>query len=196
MKSKAFVRIIAVAALAVGTSALAQSWTSDRLPEKFSGLINAYTPQTSPAKPPIGPYEIRGTWTLKLKRDGTKADFSAAVDMILSDGWVVTSSVPSTTPPTPPNFDPSIRNAHTHHITMTDANVTRLPNGGFQVVGPAFVTLNGGATPFAQQSPGTTIVITGGTDFEFSNFTLTFGMPANGHFGSLPLPGVVRKVSK
>lgn len=182
---------VGVFVLAVNIGALAQNWTPDRLPEKFSGQINAYTPTTT--KAPTGPYEIRGSWSMQLKRDGTKADFSAAVNMILSDGWVLTNST------VPPNFDPSTRNAHTHHITMTDAEVTMLPNNAIQVSGTATVTLNGGPTPFAQQSPLTVVITGGGTgpdDVEYSNVTLTFSAPASGHFGTEPLPGVVRKVEK
>jgi hypothetical protein len=177
--------------LAANIGALAQNWTSDRLPERFSGQINAYTPTTT--KAPTGPYEIRGSWSLNLKREGTKADFSAAVNMILSDGWVLTNST------VPPNFDPSTRNAHTHHITMTDAEVTKLPNNVIQVSGTATVTLNGGPTPFAQQSPLTVVITGGGTgpdDVEYSNVTLTFTGAASGHFGTEPLPGVVRKVER
>lgn len=194
MTNRTFVNIVATLALAASTAALAQTKSCDKLPQSFSGQINAYTPTTT--KAPTGPYEIRGSWSLKLKNFGTKADFSAAVNMILSDGWVLSIANPSATPPVPPNFDPTLRNAHTHHITMSDAEVTILPTGGFKVVGTAFVTLNGGATPFAQQSPLTTIVITGGQDVEFSNFTLTLGSPASGHFGTDALPGVVRKVSR
>jgi hypothetical protein len=119
--------------------------------------------------------------------------------MILSDGWVLSNSVPPADPPTPPNFDPSLRNAHTHNITMNDGDVTRLANGGLQITGTATVTLNGGPTPFAQQSP-LTVVITGGPagedNIRFSNITLTFGTPASMHFGSLPLPGVVSNISR
>jgi hypothetical protein len=158
----------------------------------FKGQINAYSPQTAPTGT-AGPYEVRGPWSLKLWREhgSEKAEFSAAVNMELSDGWVLTTNRNSATP-----FDPSVRNAHTHHITLTDNNITsitRLANGGIQVIGTGFVTLNGGPTPFAQQSQ-LTITITGGTDVEFSNMTLLFGAPASGHFGMVPLPGVVRSV--
>ena len=76
---------------------------------------------------------------------------------------------------------------------MTAGQVTPLPNGGFEIMGTGTVTLNGGPTPFAQQSP-LTITITGGTDVEFSNMTMTFGLPASNHFGSVPIAGVVRRV--
>jgi len=198
MKSRTFtwaVPMIAFLMLATGASLQAQSWTSDKLPERFSGQINAYTPTTT--KAPTGPYEIRGPWSLKLNREGTKADFSAAVNMVLSDGWVLTNSGPNMNG-MPPDFDPAARNAHTHNITMT-GDVTKLATGGFQVIGTATVTLNGGVTPFAQQSQ-LTVVITGATTgiapVEFSNITLLFGAPASGHFGMEVLPGVVRHVKR
>ena len=181
-------RITAVLALVAGSGALAQYWGSDRLPESLVGQINGYTAKTT--KAPTGPYEMRGPWSLKLKRDGTLADFSTELNMELSDAWILTNGA------TPLDFDPSTRNAHTHHITMSDGAVTMLSGGGFQVVGPATVTLNGGPTPFAQVST-LTIVVTGGTDVKFSNISLTFPAtaPAASHFGTVAIPGVVRKVS-
>jgi len=50
--------------------------------------------------------------------------------------------------------------------------------------------------PRRREGELTTIVIRGGQDVEFSNFTLTLGSRASGHFGTDPLPGVVRKVSR
>ena len=197
MKNKIFTWAVSIIALMLvtGATAQAQSWGNDRLPERFSGQINAYTPTTT--KAPTGPYEIRGPWSLKLNREGTKADFSAAVNMVLSDGWVLTNSGANGNG-VPPNFDPAGRNAHTHNITMT-GDVTKLATGGFQVMGTATVTLNGGITPFAQQS-SLTVVVTGATTgiapVEFSNITLLFGAPASGHFGGELLPGVVRHVRR
>lgn len=199
MKIKAYGwPVIAALMLWANISAMAQN--STRIQDTFgrfggtlafAGQINAYSPQTA-STGTAGPYEIRGPWSLNLKRerDLEKFEFSAAVNMELSDGWVLTTNRNSPTP-----FDPSARNAHTHHITMTEGQITRLANGGFQICGTGTVTLNGGATPFAQQSP-LTITITGGTDVEFSNITLVFGAPASGHFGGDPLPGVVRSVKE
>src|SRR5580698_5629079 len=87
VKSKVFewtARTVAVVlVLAAGVGAQGQYWEhKDKI---LSGVINAYTPQTATA----GPYEVRGPWSLTLKRDGTKADFSAAVNMEFSDGWVI-----------------------------------------------------------------------------------------------------------
>ena len=73
------VRIVAVLVLAASTAALAQEW---RHPVHFRGVINDYTPSTVTPK---GPWEIRGPWTLDLKGESHKADFSASLTMALSD---------------------------------------------------------------------------------------------------------------
>jgi hypothetical protein len=185
MKSKAFywtVRTIAVMALIAGINALAQ-YDSHKT---FNGVINAYSPQTAATltTPATGPYEVRGPWTLKLNTYTEKANFSAALDMNLSDGWAISLNGS--------NFDPNARNAHTHHITMVDANVTWTATG-FEISGPATVTLNGGTAPV---SPTPLVIdITGGTLVKYSNIKLTFGSPGSKHFGGEPLPGVVTSVA-
>jgi hypothetical protein len=182
MKSKVFrwaVPMIAV--LAVGSSALAQ-----RLAHKeFNGVINGYSPQATTGTPPTttGPYEIRGPWSLKLTDSG-KAEFYAALNMELSDGWALSENKG--------DFDPTMRDPHTHHISLVDRDVTRLANGGFQVSGTATVTLNGNPAPISPTP--LVITITGGSDVEFSNITLTFGLPGAKHFGAVPITGVVRSV--
>jgi len=181
MKSKTFAwtsRTLAVlVVLAVCIGAPAQN---PRL-KIFSGVLNAYSPQTTAT----GPYEIRGPWSLKLNPSSGKADFSAAVNMELSDGWVLTKNMG--------NFDPTARGAHTHHITLVGAEVTPTTNG-FQVTGTATFTLNGGPAPAAIEPSPVVIEITGGSEVEFSNITLTFEAPGSNHFGSAPLPGVVQSV--
>jgi hypothetical protein len=182
MKSKAFKcvpRIIPVLVLA-SIAALAQNAT----PKRFSGVINAYSPQTTSTTGTTGPYEIRGPWWMKLRGDSAKADFFAALDMELSDGWVITENNS--------NFDPNGRAAHTHHISLVGGDVTTTATGGLEITGTATITLNGNPAPVSP-SP-VTIEITGGTVVEFSNITLTFGSPGSNHFGTEPLPGVVRRV--
>ena len=184
-------RIFAVLTLAAGTGALA--WNTR--PEHFRGTISDYTPLNSTATP-TGPYEMRGHWSLDLKRDG-KADFSAFMTMELSDYWLwFSNSDPS---------NPTIRGAHTHHITMTDAPVTNNPTTGcpadkptttahFMVSGPAiFITGNGNSAPFEKLGPTTVqVCVTGGTDVEYSNMTMVLVGPATGHFGTQAIHGVVR----
>lgn len=169
---------IGVLVLAASIGALAQ----DRDHHRLSGVINAYSPQTTSSGISTGPYEIRGPWSLKLKGDSGKADFSAALNMELSDGWVMTPTGGNG------NFDPAGRGAHTHHITLADADVAPIP-GGFKVSGMATITVNGKSAPV---SPSFLEVdITGDVNVEFSNITLTFGAPASKHFGAEALPGVV-----
>jgi hypothetical protein len=184
MKSKAFGRalgIIAVIALAVSTSALAQSqrhWT-------FHGVINDFTPASAPVN---GPWEVRGSWSLTLNDRSGKADFSAALTMERSDAGVTESGGGDLN-------NPMDRMAHTHHITLVNGKV--MPTAtGFQVTGPATITKDGAfPPPFGPDLPVLTIEITGGTgerSVHFSNITVLFGDPAAGHFGSAPLHGVVR----
>lgn len=180
MKSKAFawtIRIIAVMVLAVGTVVLAQT------PKcvTFRGTINDYTPAT----PVGGPWEVRGHWSLVVKGDSGKADFSAALTMERSDQGVIQSGGD--------NFNnPMDRMAHTHHITLVDGVLSSIP-GGYQWTGKATITANGVfPPPFGSTLPTLTIDITGGNTVPFSNITLAFTDPAAGHFGANPLHGVVR----
>jgi hypothetical protein len=197
MNSKTFswmLRIIAVLALAVGISAQAQAPS----PRHFSGVINDYTPATGIA----GPWEMHGTWSLKLKGDSGKADFSAAMTMEHPDSWIAMN------PGTPPNAsvdNPGMRSPHTHHITMTDAlvnyNTTACPANspatsvpGFVVTGPVSITGNGSPAPFEAKGQSTLqVCINGGTDVQFSNVTLVLtGPAATAHFGGQPIHGLVR----
>jgi hypothetical protein len=67
---------------------------------------------------------------------------------------------------------------------------TQPVSGGFVVTGPAYITVNGGNTPFANPSTAT-ICVLGGGEVMFSNFTMTLAAPANTHFGMQPIHGVV-----
>ena len=186
MQNRAFgwtVCIITVLVLVASTSALAQN------PTQFSGVINAYSPQTTTTTGTTGPYEVRGPWSLQLVPASSslgsgKATFTAALNMELSDGWVLTENNG--------NFDPNARGAHTHHIVLADAAVTWITNG-FQISGMAAITLNGGPAPVSP-SP-LVITVTGGNNVKFSNINLTFGSPGSKHFGGEPLPGVVQSVN-
>jgi hypothetical protein len=187
MKSKAFKwtpLIIAVLVLTANIGARAQDEGAQHSPAKlFKGVMNAYTPQTTAG---VGPYEVRGPWSLTLKKGGRKAEFTAALNMEFSDGWVLTTGKM--------NFDPTTRGAHTHHISV-EGVVTEIANG-FQVTGQAIFTLNGGPAPTTVSPSDVVIEVTGGSDVQYSNITLTFAAPGSNHFGSAPLPGVVRSVKE
>jgi hypothetical protein len=194
MKNKAFVstfRIIAALVLATSISVLAQ-------PPRhmtFSGTLSDHTAASKIG----GPWEMRGTWTLKVKGESGKADFSAAMNMERSDEGVALQ---------PPevdgssNFDdPAKRNAHTHHITLTDGVVTELPNG-FRVTSPNPVIVTGnGAYPPPFGSPSfiqidITGVAGGQGNVVFSNIAITLSGAATKHFGMTAINGVVRSVDK
>ena len=181
MKTKAFERtalIIAVLLLVASVGALAQNSAATT----FGGELNAYSPQTTGSSGTTGPYEIRGPWSLTVK--GSTANFSADLNMEESDGWCISQNGS--------NFDPAARGAHTHHITLANAAVTQT-TGGFEVTGSATIMANG---TIAAISPSVlTIDVTGGTDRKFSNITLTFQAPASGHFGTEPVPGVIRSIT-
>lgn len=173
MQRKSMWWSIGVLVLALNIGALAQT------PRKlhFRGLINDYTAATGG-----GPWEVSGMWTLRVHGDSGKADFSAALTMVRSDYWVITSSAD-------PN-DPSTRNPHTHHIRLAHGVVTPIANG-FQISGVVEITANGSTPPFGQNST-LTVQITGGPIVPYSNIKLYFGGDAAGHFGTQPLDGVVR----
>jgi hypothetical protein len=144
----------------------------------FHGVINDHTIATA------GSWEVHGLWTLHLKGASDKADFLAELTMERSDYWFLTTS----NPPADPN-SLAARNAHTHHVGMTDAIVSALANG-FRVSGAATVTGNGSTAPFGTSST-VQVDITGGDLVTYSNLALTFGGDAVKHFGSAPLAGVV-----
>jgi hypothetical protein len=189
------VRIVAALLLAVPAGALAQG----PLPSHLRGIINDYTPATGVS----GPWEMHGSWSLKVKGESGKADFSAVMTMEHSDYWVLANP---TTPPAPPTVDnPAARSPHTHHITMTDALVSYdtsvcpvnnppTTSAGFVVTGQVSITGNGTAAPFEAKGPSMLqVCITGGSEVPFSNVTLVLTGPATGHFGSHAINGVVRK---
>lgn len=178
MKSKNFWWPACAALLVLGMSigALAQSPVQGN----FSGLINDYTPGTLVS--PVGPWEIRGEWSLMVNGDSGTANFSAALTMVRSDYWIVLNPSEQDTP--------QDRVAHTHHVSLVNGRITPITNG-FRVTGTATITASGSPAAFSP-SP-LTIDITGGSSVPYSNIKLTFGSPASGHFGTYPLDGIVRR---
>jgi hypothetical protein len=159
-------------------------------PVHFDGLLNDYTPSAAVVKG--GPYEMRGKWSLDIDERRETASFSAAMNMETSDFGITQGTVGKDLP--------TDRGAHTHHIVMTKGTVSSDISGcpvfnpavkdGFVIMGPAYITGNGGPASFG--NPTTlTICVLGGTDVKFSNITVKFGAPANMHFGMFPVHGVV-----
>jgi hypothetical protein len=202
MKYKALrwiARDLAILSVATGLGGLTLALAGDREerpPVHYDGLINDYTPSAAVVKG--GPYEMRGRWSLDVNERRGTAKFSAVMNMETSDYGIVQGTVDKD------EVDPTkTRGAHTHHILMTDGTLgsptdwaTSCPKfaqpvtGGFVVTGPAYITVNGGKTPFANPSI-VTICVLGGSEVMFSNFTMTIGTPANSHFGMQAIHGVV-----
>ena len=162
MKSSIVWRVAAVVsiALALGGQGLAQGSAQARL----GGIIHHYTA----ALDADGPWHISGQWSVLVKGNSGKGDFSAALSMVRSD-------------------NPS-RQAHTHHITITDGDVT-VTGTGFEISGTATITGNGSPAGFTG-SP-VEVVITGGSTVRHSNIGVAFGGAAITHYGAEPVLGVV-----
>jgi hypothetical protein len=138
MKNKTFpftAGAIAVLLLATGIGAVAQSPAEKT---RFSGLFDTYTPQSTSNNVTTGPYEIHGRWGLVLTAN-SHANFFAALNMELSDGWVLTQNGG--------NFDPAARGAHTHHITLLNGTVTSLSTGGIEITGSAKISVRRSLPP-------------------------------------------------
>jgi hypothetical protein len=162
--------------LAVAGCALAQT----PAPTQFSEVVNDYSPATTVT--PMGPWEMRGPWTLTLNPGAATANFSATLTMELSDYTRNSSNIDSTS-------GASARMQHTHHIAIENGPVTPIPTGGFQVSGPATITKDGSPAPLAAST--LTVAITGGTNREYSNITLQCAGGATVHFGSQLIHGVM-----
>ena len=194
MERHKYVTMICGIAIAVAAMAFARAQAQDLRPVHFSGLINDYTPSTSPG----GPYEMRGDWSLDVH--GGTADFSADLNMETSDYGITGATQVDPT-------NPATRTPHTHHISMTNATVSyntaacpanspATTVSGLVVTGNAPTTANGGPAPFDPNNTSTLqVCIMGGGAVSFSNVTLVYAGPATGHFGTQPIHGVVRTVS-
>jgi hypothetical protein len=181
MKNKGFCWGIklGVLMLAVSISALAQRPRETH----FRGTISDYTPLSVG-----GPWEVRGTWSLTVRRDG-KANFSAALNMERSDLGVMQSGGGDLN-------NPMDRMAHTHHFTLVDGAVTFPSEGTIEITGPITITANGNFPPPFGPTSSVTIDVTGGNSVTFSNIKLTFSSDSDAvtHFGPNPINGVVRSV--
>lgn len=179
MNSQTFWRAVCYAGilvLPVTTNVLAQT----PLPTQFSGVINDFSPATTVT--PMGPWEMRGPWTLTLNGASDIGDFTATLTMELSDYTRNSSNIDTTT-------GADARMQHTHHITIVGGTVTQIPTGGFQLNGPVSITKDGSPAPLAAST--LSVSITGGTSVGFSNITLAFSGGATVHFGSQLIHGVV-----
>ena len=195
ISNKRYITGICGIAIAAAALASAPAQAQDLRPVHFSGLINDYSPSTSPG----GPYEIRGDWSLDVQAGGT-ATFSADLNMETSDYGITGATKVDPT-------NPATRSPHTHHISVTNATVSYDTSlcpansppttvSGLMVTGTAPTTANGGPAPFDPNNTSTLqVCIMGGSGVSYSNMTLVYSGLATTHFGSQPIHGVVRSVS-
>lgn len=199
MKSRtSWLAISVLMALALGVGSRVQSQSP--APSHLSGFINDYTPATGIG----GPWEMHGTWSLKVHQETNTADFSVVMTMEHPDSWIALNPG---TPPSTPNVDnPAARSPHTHHFTMTGAalsyDTTSCPANspatttpGFVISGPVSITGNGNIAPFQAKGGLSTlqVCVNGGSEVPFSNVTLVLtGPAATMHFGGQAIHGVVR----
>ncbi|HEY7501235.1 MAG TPA: hypothetical protein VH740_22125 [Vicinamibacterales bacterium] len=152
--------IVTVAAVTLGSQALAETPRQTRL----TGLIHDYTAALDAA----GPWQVVGEWSLTVNNASGKVDFIASLSMVRSES--------------------AVRSAHTHHVRLSDGDVTVLANG-YRISGTATFTSNGNLAGFSG-SP-IEIEVTGGSAVSLANMAVTFGGAAAVHFGAEPLTGVV-----
>jgi len=154
------VGVAAALVLALVVSGRAQTLA----PFKFQGVIHDNADALN------ANWVISGPWSLELRGDSGKANFTASLTMKQN------GPVPG--------------GPHTHHIFLKDASVTVLTNG-YSVTGIAAIAGNGGLGSKYASSP-VTVEVTGGADLPLSNIKVFLqSTDATDHFGTDPLNGVV-----
>jgi hypothetical protein len=133
---------------------------------KLEGTINDFTADLDGG----GPWIVQGPWTLDIQGTSGKGDFSASLGMVRSDN--------------------PARAAHTHHVGLTNGDVTPIA-GGYRITGGATMTSNGNQAGFSGSQ--ITIEVVGGNAVPLSNVRLTFGGASAVHFGTEPLDGVITR---
>ncbi len=152
--------LLVVITLGVAARARAQSTVVARV----DGTFHDFTADLDGS----GPWQLVGGWSGALKATGT-VDVQASLSMVRADN------------PT--------RQAHTHHVALTDGTVSAIA-GGYRISGTATITSNGTTAGFS----GSPVVvdITGGPAVALAKITLTFQGAAVAHFGDQPIDGIVR----
>jgi hypothetical protein len=156
--------LIAPALVAIVIAVTNQGLAQTATPMIFAGIIDDFTPVLDAN----GPWQVSGQWSLTLIGNSGRGDFSVALNMVRAENLT--------------------RSAHTHHVTISNGEVTPLANG-FQISGNAIITVSGNLAGFSG-SP-VTVQVTGGSAVPFTNITLTFGGGAVSHFGDQPFHGVL-----
>jgi hypothetical protein len=142
-------------------ASVSAAWAQSSAPTKLEGVINDYTDVANAA----GPWHITGDWSAHRQGNSGKVNFVASLTMIRVSGG----------------------SPHTHHLGLFGADVAVTPTG-YLITGQPALTTNGNAAFAGSQ---VAIEISGGNAVPSSNVRISFSGPAAGHFGELPLDGVV-----
>lgn len=158
-------RILVTAALVVITLGITvQAQAQSTVVARVEGTFHDFTADLDGS----GPWQLVGGWSGALKSTGV-VDVQASLSMVRADN------------PT--------RQAHTHHVTLTDGTVSVIA-GGYRISGTATITSNGTTAGFS----GSPVIvdITGGPAVGLAKIALTFQGAAVAHFGDQPIDGVVK----
>jgi len=142
-------------------ASLGTAWAQSSSPTKLEGVINDFTDIGNAA----GAWHITGDWSAHRQGNSGKVDFVASLTMVRVSGG----------------------SPHTHHVGLFGADVSVTPTG-YLITGQPALTTNGNVAFGGSQ---VSIEISGGSAVPSSNVKITFTGPAAGHFGELPLDGVV-----
>src|SRR5688572_27967593 len=137
-----------------------QASAQNPAPSHLGGTIGDYVWVES--GPGLGAWFVSGEWSMHVEGASGKADFTASLQGVRSDLWVLQNSMNPAT---------ANRGSHTHHIGITKGQVTSIPNG-FKVSGTATISANGNLAPYSNAL--VEVEITGGNLLQFSNMKLTF----------------------
>jgi hypothetical protein len=148
-------------ALMFTLASLGTAWAQSSAPTKLEGLIDDYTDVANA----VGAWHIVGEWSAHRQGNSGKVDFVANLSMVRVSGG----------------------SPHTHHLGLFGAEVTVTPTG-YLITGRPALTTNGNMAFAGSQ---VSIELSGGNAVPTSNVKVTLTGPAAGHFGELPLDGVV-----
>jgi hypothetical protein len=163
-------RVTALAAVVVALSG--QGLAHQEAPKELRGMIHDYLLTNGER------WHVAGEWSLQLKGDRSRGDFSAAFIGVPRDN--------------PPLFPTSV--AHTHHVSIVRGQVavTEDVNGNsvLTISGPGTFAGNGNLQS-AFSGSQVEVTIKGGNAISYSNFEMIIGPPATSHYGTETFHGVV-----
>lgn len=163
-------RVTALVAVVVALSG--QGLAHQEAPKELRGMIHDYLLTNGER------WHVAGEWSLQLKGERSRGDFSAAFIGVPRDN--------------PPVFPTSV--AHTHHVSIVRGQVaiTEDVNGNsvLTISGPGTFAGNGNLQS-AFSGSQVEVTIRGGNAITYSNFEMIIGPPATSHYGTETFHGVV-----